>query len=134
MFTFVQKFCGWKNIPGFEGNLEFWAKKLRDVPIHSAQDYSKLLEMSASMLNDSNVTPPHGNEKKSPGKFSSFLFKPKRNSTLVDDPRKAKRSQARLNAAKDDKDNKIALNDLDSNPIPPAAVATEENEAVIDIE
>jgi hypothetical protein len=85
----VQWLFGWKNIPNFEGNLEFWAKKFRDVPIHSPEDYSKLLEVSATLFSDSHLPPsgtPSPPSKNGVSRNWSVMFKPTRgNSTLAHD-------------------------------------------------
>jgi hypothetical protein len=93
------------------------------VPIRSPDDYSKLLEVSTTLFNQSDLpsSPDSPACKKSPRNWS-IAFKPKNNSTLTRDPRVL---QARLNAAAKNKDSTVVdmgnqNGDQDSNPDPPA--------------
>jgi hypothetical protein len=111
------------NVPHFEGNLAFWADYLKIVPISTPEQYSRLLEVSASM-NDS--------KKDKTAASRTFSFFPKSNSTFARAPSKPEQTQARKNAAKE-KD--VAINmgnlngQLDSNPVPPALP----NSAVVNV-
>lgn len=132
VFSFVQWIFGWKNIPNFEGNLEFWAKKLRDVPIQSPQDYSKLLEVSSTIFNDSQNS--QSSTKKATRNWS-ILYRSKRNSTFIDDDRKSKMSKARLAAKNGEKATELK-NDMgrDLNPEPCTPTPPSPSSAVVQIE
>jgi hypothetical protein len=103
-------------VPHFEGNLAFWADYLKIVPITTPEQYSRLLEVSASM-NDS--------QKDKTAASRTFSFFPKSNSTFARAPSKPEQTQARKNAAKE-KDAVIDMKNLngqrDSNPAPPAVI------------
>jgi hypothetical protein len=122
----VQWLFGWKNIPNFEGNLEFWAKKFRDVPIHSPEDYSKLLEVSATLFSDSHLPPsdtPSPPSKNGVSRNWSVMFKPTRgNSTLAHD---ANHKEIALNMQKVEKKQ-------DSNPDPPTVIPSATHAVQID--
>jgi hypothetical protein len=91
------------------------------VPIRSPDDYSKLLEVSTTLFNQSDLpsSPNSPALKKSPRNWS-IAFKPKNNSTLSRDH---KVLQARLNAAKNRDSTVVDMGNLngeqDSNPDPP---------------
>jgi hypothetical protein len=129
ILTLVQWLGGWKNIPNFEGNLEFWAKKFRDVPIHSPEDYSKLLEVSATLFSDSHLPPgsPHP-PKNGVSRNWSVMFKPTRgNSTLAHDAnhKEIALNLKNVNPTRDHvaghKD--VILNmEKDSNQVPPTVI------------
>jgi hypothetical protein len=120
----VQWLFGWKNIPNFEGNLEFWAKKFRDVPIHSPEDYSKLLEVSATLFSDSHLPPsgtPSPPSKNGVARNWSVMFKPTRgNSTLAHEHK-----DVILNMQNPEKKQ-------DSNPDPPTVIPSATHAVQID--
>jgi len=105
------------NVPNFEGNLEFWAEYLNIVPISTPEQYSRLLEVSATLNSPKPNLDLTGKR--------SFFFKPWRNSTLADPGAlKSKKSKNMIET-----DSVIDMQPLktprqrDSNPAPPSAAA-----------